>query len=57
MALSWGIVNGRSIPAIADRLTELLTAPRTMGEKGRAWVVWSWDRSAERLAELPSVGG
>ncbi|MDN3358558.1 glycosyltransferase family 4 protein [Actinomadura sp. DC4] len=48
------VVNGRSVPAIAGRLTDLLTAPGTMGEKGRAWAgaEWTWDRSAERLAEL-----
>ena len=52
------VVNGRSVPAIADRLIELLTAPGTMGEKGRAWAEaeWSWDRSAERLTELLSEG-
>ncbi|MEV0399351.1 glycosyltransferase family 4 protein [Actinoallomurus sp. NPDC050550] len=48
------VVDGRSVPAIADRLVELLTDPGAMGEKGRAWVraEWSWDRSYERLRDL-----
>jgi phosphatidylinositol alpha-1,6-mannosyltransferase len=50
------LVPGRAVPAIADRLVDLLTAPGAMGEKGRAWVQaeWSWDRSCERLRELLS---
>jgi phosphatidylinositol alpha-1,6-mannosyltransferase len=50
------VVDGRSVPAIADRLIELLSAPGTMGEKGRAWAraEWSWDRSYERLRALLS---
>ncbi|GAA4499483.1 glycosyltransferase family 4 protein [Actinoallomurus oryzae] len=50
------VVNGRSVPAIADRLIELLTAPGAMGEKGRAWACgeWHWDRSYERLRDLLS---
>ncbi|WP_433181371.1 glycosyltransferase family 4 protein [Actinoallomurus sp. CA-150999] len=50
------VVDGRSVPDIADRLIGLLTDPGAMGEKGRAWVsaAWSWDRSYERLRELLS---
>ncbi len=50
------VVNGRSVAAIADRLTELLTAGGSMGEKGRVWArdEWSWDRSHERLRLLLS---
>ncbi|MGI5226381.1 glycosyltransferase family 4 protein [Actinoallomurus sp. CA-142502] len=50
------VVDGRSVPAIADRLVELLTAPGAMGEKGRAWACaeWTWDRSYERLRDLLS---
>ncbi|GAA0370541.1 glycosyltransferase family 4 protein [Actinoallomurus spadix] len=48
------VVDGRSVPAIADRLIELLTDPGPMGEKGRAWVrsEWTWDRSYEHLRDL-----
>jgi phosphatidylinositol alpha-1,6-mannosyltransferase len=51
------IVSGRSVPAIADRLIELLVQPGTMGDKGRAWVrtEWSWDTSYRRLRELLSA--
>ena len=42
------VVPGRDVPAVADRIAELLADPagaRAMGEKGRAWVdrEWRWD--------------
>jgi phosphatidyl-myo-inositol dimannoside synthase len=48
------VVPGRSVPAVAARVTELLADParaRAMGEKGRAWVErdWNWDQAAARL--------
>ncbi|MEW2352647.1 glycosyltransferase family 4 protein [Spirillospora sp. NPDC029432] len=51
------VVDGDSVPRIADRLIGLLQdagTRRAMGEKGRAWVreEWSWDASYERLRDL-----
>jgi phosphatidylinositol alpha-1,6-mannosyltransferase len=51
------VVDGRSVEAVADRLASLLTQPdvaRTMGERGREWVMdrWSWQRSVETLTTL-----
>ncbi|HVQ95719.1 MAG TPA: glycosyltransferase family 4 protein [Mycobacteriales bacterium] len=51
------VVDGRSVPAIADRVAGLLADPdsaRAMGEKGRAWVerAWRWDILATRLTAL-----
>ncbi|WP_106400267.1 glycosyltransferase family 4 protein [Actinocorallia populi] len=51
------VVTATSVPAIADRLVELLTDPAkrdAMGRRGREWVraEWSWDRSYERLRDL-----
>jgi phosphatidylinositol alpha-1,6-mannosyltransferase len=50
-------VDGRSVPAVADRVAGLLADPdsaRAMGEKGRAWVErdWRWDVLAGRLGSL-----
>ncbi|MFI0353532.1 glycosyltransferase family 4 protein [Actinomadura sp. 9N407] len=51
------VVDGTSVPQIADRLIRLLRdgdARTRMGEKGRAWVrdEWTWDASYERLRDL-----
>ncbi|MEP6695253.1 MAG: glycosyltransferase family 4 protein [Pseudonocardiales bacterium] len=51
------VVPGRSVRAVADRVTALLSDPalaRGMGKKGRAWVEqdWRWDTVAARLGEL-----
>ncbi|PZS32165.1 MAG: alpha-(1-2)-phosphatidylinositol mannosyltransferase [Pseudonocardiales bacterium] len=51
------VVDGRSVDAVADRVSTLLADPalaRAMGDKGRAWVErdWRWDMVAERLAGL-----
>ncbi|GAA0937866.1 glycosyltransferase family 4 protein [Actinocorallia libanotica] len=51
------VVTATSVPAIADRLSELLTDPAeraAMGRKGREWVraEWSWDHSYARLRDL-----
>ncbi|MGI5348137.1 glycosyltransferase family 4 protein [Streptomyces sp. CA-250714] len=53
------VVDGRDVHAVAQRLTELLNAPRTaaaMGAEGRAWAEaeWSWDASARQLRGLLS---
>ncbi|HEX2315428.1 MAG TPA: glycosyltransferase family 4 protein [Thermomonospora sp.] len=50
------VVNARSVPAIVDRLIEMLDRPGSMGERGRAWVTaeWSWDASYQRLRQLLS---
>jgi phosphatidyl-myo-inositol dimannoside synthase len=54
------VVPGRSVTAVADRITGLLTDPdraRAMGEKGLAWVQqeWRWDLVAGRLEQI--LGG
>jgi len=51
------VVDGRSVPAVADAVAALLTDRRraaAMGEKGRSWVEreWRWDLQASRLGEL-----
>ena len=51
------VVPGRSVPAVAERITGLVTDParaRAMGEKGLAWVQqeWRWDLVAGRLEQL-----
>jgi phosphatidylinositol alpha-1,6-mannosyltransferase len=51
------VVGGRDVPAIADRLGDLLADPlraKRMGAAGRAWVEreWRWETKAARLAEL-----
>ena len=51
------VVGGTDVPAIAARLTDLLTDParaRAMGAAGRAWVEkeWRWESKADRLTEL-----
>lgn len=51
------VVPGRSVPAVAARVTALLADPavaRAAGEKGRAWVErdWRWDTLAGRLHDL-----
>ena len=51
------VVPGRSVEALAGRLTQLLTDPaaaRAMGEKGLAWVdrEWRWELVASRLEQI-----
>ena len=51
------VVPGRDVPALAARVTELLTdraKSRAMGDKGRAWVErdWSWEQAAARLRAI-----
>src|SRR3954466_7605325 len=51
------VVDGRDIPAIADRLVALLRDPELragLGRAGRAWVEteWRWDVLARRLRTL-----
>jgi phosphatidyl-myo-inositol dimannoside synthase len=51
------VVPGRSVTALADRVSALLADPaaaRAAGEKGRAWVEreWRWDGLAARLGRL-----
>ncbi|MEU8818080.1 glycosyltransferase family 4 protein [Actinoplanes sp. NPDC048796] len=51
------VVGGRDVPALAARLTDLLTdeaLARKMGRAGRAWVEqeWRWESQAARLAHL-----
>ena len=51
------VVPGRSVPAVAARISELLADPakaKAMGEKGRAWVErdWNWDQAAARLRAI-----
>jgi phosphatidyl-myo-inositol dimannoside synthase len=51
------VVPGRSVEALAGRLTQLLADPaaaRAMGEKGLAWVdrEWRWDLVASRLEHI-----
>lgn len=55
------VVPGRSVPQVADRLTELLADPgraRAMGLAGREWVEreWSWDVQAAILGRLLAAG-
>jgi phosphatidylinositol alpha-1,6-mannosyltransferase len=54
------VVDGRSVPAVVDRVSTLLadaTMARAMGEEGRAWIErdWRWDAVADRLAVLLQV--
>ncbi|MFG1993697.1 glycosyltransferase family 4 protein [Actinoplanes sp. NPDC048988] len=51
------VVGGRDVPALAARLTDLLTdeaLARKMGRAGRAWAEqeWRWESQAARLAHL-----
>ncbi|MFF5082671.1 glycosyltransferase family 4 protein [Actinoplanes sp. NPDC000266] len=51
------VVGGRDVPALAARLTELLTdepLARKMGQAGRAWVEqeWRWESQSARLTHL-----
>jgi phosphatidyl-myo-inositol dimannoside synthase len=51
------VVDGRQVPAVADRVSELLesdTKRVAMGNAGREWVSreWRWPTLAARLAEL-----
>jgi phosphatidyl-myo-inositol dimannoside synthase len=51
------VVPGRSVTAVAARVSMLLADPagvRAAGEKGRAWVEreWRWDGLAARLGGL-----
>jgi phosphatidylinositol alpha-1,6-mannosyltransferase len=51
------VVDGTSVPAVAQQVSALLADParcRVMGEAGRAWVEqeWRWDVLAERLRDL-----
>lgn len=51
------VVPGRSVEALASRLTQLLADPaaaRAIGEKGLAWVdrEWRWDLVASRLEQI-----
>jgi phosphatidylinositol alpha-1,6-mannosyltransferase len=51
------VVDGRSVDAMAERVTALLAdaaLARAMGARGREWVSaqWSWEASAGRLREM-----
>jgi phosphatidylinositol alpha-1,6-mannosyltransferase len=51
------VVPGRSVPALATRITELLTDPaqaKAMGQRGLDWAEqeWDWSRVAGRLSEV-----
>ena len=51
------VVAGRDVPALAERIIELLSdqaLAARMGAAGRAWVdrEWRWDTKADRLATL-----
>ena len=51
------VVGGRDVPAIADRLVDLLTdqvRAKAMGAAGRAWVEreWRWETQAARMGRL-----
>jgi phosphatidylinositol alpha-1,6-mannosyltransferase len=51
------VVDGRDVPALAERLVTLLRDPELrarMGRAGRAWVdaEWRWDVLAGRLRDL-----
>ncbi|WP_116026879.1 glycosyltransferase family 4 protein [Thermomonospora umbrina] len=55
------VVRGRSVPELAEAVTDLLADPeraRKMGEQGRAWVEreWRWDVQAARLDTLLTGG-
>ena len=56
------VVNGRDVPALVERLTELLTdqgLAAKLGAAGRAWVEaeWRWETQAARLAEWLTPAG
>ncbi len=56
------VVDGRSVPALAGRLVELLTDPALrarFGAAGRDWVqnAWTWDIQAERLTVMLGLTG
>jgi phosphatidylinositol alpha-1,6-mannosyltransferase len=56
------VVGGRDLPAVADRIVELLADPalaRRMGAAGRAWTEaeWRWESQAERLRALLTPRG
>ena len=51
------MVPGRSVAALAERITGLLADPdraRAMGESGLAWVEqeWGWDLVTARLQQI-----
>jgi len=51
------VVPGRSVEAVAARVSELLADPAgaaAMGDKGQAWIEreWTWDLVAERLQRI-----
>jgi phosphatidyl-myo-inositol dimannoside synthase len=51
------VVPGRSVPAVADRVCQLLADPAgaaAMGDKGQAWIdrEWTWDQVAARLQRI-----
>ena len=51
------LVDGRSVPKVADAVAGLLADPdlaRLMGDRGRDWVQreWSWDATAATLREM-----
>ncbi|MEV7601128.1 glycosyltransferase family 4 protein [Kitasatospora sp. NPDC089797] len=55
------VVDGRSVPAVADAVATVLLDPdrgREFGRRGRRWVAeqWSWDASAEQLTRLLTPG-
>jgi phosphatidylinositol alpha-1,6-mannosyltransferase len=51
----------RGLPALTERVTELLSDParaKAMGDKGVAWVErhWRWELAADRLAAVLGTG-
>ncbi|SIS20777.1 glycosyltransferase family 4 protein [Williamsia sterculiae] len=51
------VLDGRSVRAVADAVSDLLADParaRAMGAAGREWVTssWRWDQMADRLSRL-----
>jgi phosphatidyl-myo-inositol dimannoside synthase len=51
------VVPGRSVEAVAARISDLLADPAgaaAMGDKGQAWVEreWTWDLVADRLQRV-----
>ncbi|MFD7451987.1 glycosyltransferase family 4 protein [Kitasatospora sp. NPDC059827] len=55
------VVDGRSVPAVADAVAAALLdrdRAREFGRRGRRWVAdqWSWEASAERLTHLLTPG-
>jgi phosphatidyl-myo-inositol dimannoside synthase len=51
------VVPGRSVAALAERLTALLSDPSgaaAMGDKGKGWIEreWTWDLVARRLQDI-----